>query len=698
MELQNSQMCAECVEMTENGAIWHDTSRQNKKPRLGRLGSRMFEDVHKNSTRCRLCALTRTALETEDGLLPRFDATIYYSRILFTRYSRRSALSTPKWSSQGHRDEDSQIHSTYRLRAMTSFSYSLDHTDSLPMIRQLQNRPTYDYFCWPPPHGGEISLLCDQADVNSFANGRRMGEQLDFDLAKGWIDTCHTHHQPDKKDGDPHIGKAPRRVINVDSGKIESAPSGSSYAALSYCWGPPGTHQVQLDQETEKDLLSGGINSQRFRFPQTILDAVTCCRKLAIHYLWVDALCRHQGSTEENKTERTRDDINEIYKNSYVTLICEGSDSQHGLPGVRSSGQRQTWMNIGNISVAISKMSVDEAMHGSGWMRRLWTLGEYLQSRCCLIFSSSQVFFKCNHDDRVLCEDSTFETGSFNPMAIEDVNIPNINGFWTRATCGFQLYTLLVEEYAKRRVTNPKDWTPGFRSSKEIMEPTFQKDYIYDLPTKDFARSLCFETFNSERRSTPNFPSWSWQGWDVSSSGSGDIYFCSEELFIDEVVTFYYVKRSIGTILLKFVPVNTTHESRLSSYFGSPFTDIPGSGILEQLSSEESDNVIAFSTFVVELCLSSKNDGCWELVLPDTQTDFIAQASLNTNENYDVGSMVKCAFIGFFIRDDIVQLFFIVIQEVRNRVSCRVGSCTIDWTDDLTKHAGVLKSEVIYLI
>jgi hypothetical protein len=44
-----------------------------------------------------------------------------------------------------------------------------------------------------------------------------------------------------------------------------------SYAALSYCWGPPGTHQVQLDQETEKDLLSGGINSQRFRFPQTIL-------------------------------------------------------------------------------------------------------------------------------------------------------------------------------------------------------------------------------------------------------------------------------------------------------------------------------------------------------------------------------------------------------------------------------------------
>ncbi|KAJ5431524.1 hypothetical protein N7445_009256 [Penicillium cf. griseofulvum] len=679
---------------------------KKKEQRLGRVGSRKFEHVHKNSTQCRLCALTRIALETKDGLLPGFDTTIYYSRILFARYSCRSAFSTPKCSSQDHRDKDSQIHNTYRLRAMTSFAYDPKHTQPLDVIRQFQQRPAYDYYTFPPPQGGEISLLCDQADVNSFANGRRMGERLDFDLAKGWIDTCHAHHEPNKKDGDSHIGKAPRRVINVNSGEIESAHSGCSYAALSYCWGPPGTHQVQLDQETEKDLFSGGIHSQRFRLPQTILDAVTCCKKLAIPYLWVDALCRHQGPSEENKAERMGEDISEIYKNSYLTLICEGRDSQHGLPGVRASGQRQTWMNIGNISVAISKLSVDEAMHGSGWMSRLWTFDEYLQSRCCLIFSSSQVFFKCSHEDRVLCEDTIFETSAFNPMTIEDVDIPPIDEFWTRAYYKFQQrtslvkYTSLVYEYVKRRVTNPKDWKLGFRSSKLIMEPELGKDYIHELPNKHFAWSLCFEIFNSERRSTPNFPSWSWQGWDLSGSGSGNIYFHSEKLFIDEVVTFYHVKKSLGTNLLKFVPVNTTHESRLSRFFGSPFTNIPSSDILEQLSSEESHNVIAFSTFVVKLCLSSEADGCWELVLPGSKTDFIAQALLNTTESYQVGNMVKCAFVGFLneIEEDPVELFFIVIREVRDRVSCRVGSCTIDWKDDLIKHAGVLKPEVIYLI
>jgi hypothetical protein len=234
---------------------------------------------------------------------------------------------------------------------------------------------------------------------------------------------------------------------------------------------------------------------------------------LAIPYLWVDALCRHQGPSEENKAERMREDISEIYKNSYVTLICEGSDSQHGLPGVRSSGQRQTCVNIGNISVAISKLSVDEAMHDSGWKKRLWTFDEYLQSRCCLIFSSSQVFFKCSHEDQVLCEDSTFETSSFNHMTIEDVDIPDIDDFWTRDACGFQLYTSLVQEYANRRVTNPKDWKIGFRSLKEVMEDELGKDYIHDLPTEFFARSLCFEITSSKRRSTPNFPSWSWQGW-----------------------------------------------------------------------------------------------------------------------------------------------------------------------------------------
>jgi hypothetical protein len=145
--------------------------------------------------------------------------------------------------------------------------------------------------------------------------------------------------------------------------------------------------------------------------------------------------------------------------------------------------------------------------------------------------------------------------------------------------------------------------------------------------------------------------------------------------------------------------VNTTHESRLSSYFGPPFTDIPSSDILEQLSSEENHNVIAFSTFVVELCLSSEDrNGCWELVLPGRKTEFSAQASLNANESYDVGSMVRCAFIGFFIGEEIVSLFFIVIQDVRDRVSCRVGSCRVDWKEGLEKHAGVMKSEVIYLI
>jgi hypothetical protein len=69
------------------------------------------------------------------------------------------------------------------------------------------------------------------------------------------------------------------------------------------------------------------------------------CERLAIPYLWVDALCIEQDSPE----------MNDIYASAYLTLVAAaGEDSWAGLPGVLPNSRK-----IHQTSITIDGWDID---------------------------------------------------------------------------------------------------------------------------------------------------------------------------------------------------------------------------------------------------------------------------------------------------------------------------------------------------
>ncbi|KAI1074531.1 heterokaryon incompatibility protein-domain-containing protein [Whalleya microplaca] len=125
----------------------------------------------------------------------------------------------------------------------------------------------------------------------------------------------------------------PTRLIDVnpddldgDVRLVENVPSGSRYAALSYCW---GGHQPAC--QTTPSRLQGHKNRMAWStFPKTFQDAVIFTRRLGLKYLWIDGVCIVQDDPEDWARESGR--MFNVYKHSYVTLAALwGDNSDSGL-------------------------------------------------------------------------------------------------------------------------------------------------------------------------------------------------------------------------------------------------------------------------------------------------------------------------------------------------------------------------------
>lgn len=132
-----------------------------------------------------------------------------------------------------------------------------------------------------------------------------MGEQLNFNLAKSWINTCIVGQG--QHCSSPSLcadRPGPKRLIDVMERKLipTSVEHPLVYAALSYTWGQ--SVQLTLGKDTYDRLTtSGGLSSSWNDIPTTIKDAMVLCGELGIMYLWVDALCIQQDDHVERENQ-----------------------------------------------------------------------------------------------------------------------------------------------------------------------------------------------------------------------------------------------------------------------------------------------------------------------------------------------------------------------------------------------------------
>ena len=166
-------------------------------------------------------------------------------------------------------------------RAGTSFAYGLQ------LMRPVADAAT------------TAGSVIQKNDATNLLFGRAVGALIDHELLRSWLLCCEGNHSNCSPTVTTIRAKC-FRVIDIDRLCVTEQRFGTCrYAALSYVWG--GVEQVQLLSKTSAWLKKeGAIIGQQF--PRTILDAISVCQIMGLHYLWIDALCILQDD-ESDRTD-----------------------------------------------------------------------------------------------------------------------------------------------------------------------------------------------------------------------------------------------------------------------------------------------------------------------------------------------------------------------------------------------------------
>lgn len=340
---------------------------------------------------------------------------------------------------------------------------------------------------------------------------------IDCDVLQTWIQACQTSH--DICGGPASI---PLKLINCKSRAVEKLGEHVPYVALSYVWGKADHQSYYLDD--------GGLLAAEL--PKTIEDAISVSLALRFEYLWVDKYCINQHGPEK-AIEIGR--MDEIYQGAEVVIIdVAGKDPNLGLAGVGRRRNRQPQVSAGgHTSVSLFGHPINN-VRSSKLASRGWTYQEAVLARRRLFFTEDQVYFECHVESHM----ETLKQAVIHP----EIGAPSIIPSDMRLNRGkCPKFLRYLEEYSKRELTYPSDALNAFLGvlrSFETQKGLFR--HYWGVPImpfcsgsesacalEGFLRGLCWSSSESKTTRRPQFPSWSWAGWDCSGQG---VIFHSPEL------------------------------------------------------------------------------------------------------------------------------------------------------------------------
>lgn len=191
-----------------------------------------------------------------------------------------------------------------------------------------------------------------------------------------------------------------------------------------------------------------------------------------------------------------------------------------GLPGIRGlSRTAQQTADCNNFTLAVARLDFDSAMETEPLGTRIWTFQEFLKSRRLLIFTDSQIFFRCA--GALWCEDTEQEY----PETLENIRnitVPrSIALSWKEFPRGevnfFNCDVKQLENYTPRKGPNENDILKAFNSFALDAEELLGTEFFYGLPKNFFSWALLFDVSWGIPREG-NYPSWSWCAWKSDSA------------------------------------------------------------------------------------------------------------------------------------------------------------------------------------
>lgn len=197
------------------------------------------------------------------------------------------------------------------------------------------------YFCFQACDVGASSVLLNEAEADVMIFGGRL-RPLDVDLRrlKQWLQICeHEHGQAcELEQAAGHLRVDLVRFLDVKLKSVVELKnlnlSDVKFMALSYVWG--SSHTLKLNSTNFIKLSKPGALKD-LQLPKTITDALYLAEAIGIKYLWIDAFCIFQGTSQDDikdkKSQITHMDA--IYSGAFVTVVAaSGADADAGLPGL----------------------------------------------------------------------------------------------------------------------------------------------------------------------------------------------------------------------------------------------------------------------------------------------------------------------------------------------------------------------------
>ncbi|KAI0130147.1 heterokaryon incompatibility protein-domain-containing protein [Xylariales sp. AK1849] len=343
--------------------------------------------------------------------------------------------------------------------------------------------------------------------------GRPRDAWIDPELLKGWLDRCIAEHGPFKCSTPWSDQLLKTRMIDVATRSVVKYPPQCSYVALSYVWG---------GVSPKEDALANN------ELPQTIEDAITATKMLGIPYLWVDALCIDQRPTPEKIEQLGMMDV--IYNSARATLIAlHGDDADAGLCGVSRKNPRtpQGRENIGGSELLTLFPTLEQELGPTKYQTRAWTFQEMTISQRRIFFGKHQVHFVCGTGNFCESIDDSWDPADILKASIEgdagsqvealrntELTLPE-NAELRRKAADFY-YRKLLDSYTSRQMTNEGDSLNAYLGVLEnLRKYLLPEGFVCGLPLVGFPQALrWYHPRWVKPRRRPNFPSWSWAGWE----------------------------------------------------------------------------------------------------------------------------------------------------------------------------------------
>ena len=309
------------------------------------------------------------------------------------------------------------------------------------------------------------------------------------------------------------------RVIDLGRRRITQAPLKCRYVALSYVWGQQNFAKLNSENVAGLEI---DCSLDDLKVPATIRDAMTFCEELGERYLWIDALCIVQDTTDKHDHMRS---MEAIYRGAVLTLVVATGHANHGIPGFQSKfDPAPAVTKIQGLRLVMPPSpSFDAFVNSSVWNSRAWTYQERLLSNRMIIFSKDQIYFQCKHGK---AQGNMYldPHDQLRPRAINDSKVSADDySLQLEERVNFSVYTRIVSEYMSRRLTFPDDIENAFGGIGKIFGIIFGgSEVLYGVPLS--ALAICLLWYSEEpleRRRGSNatdsnssrFPSWSWVGW-----------------------------------------------------------------------------------------------------------------------------------------------------------------------------------------